>query len=116
MGDSKRLFYDEEKIDEFESIVIAINKKSVRHFLTPERGQEIISFCSRALNESISNRVSKFCMELNELLSLRTFIVGNTLSAADIVSFVVLYPHFASMKEGERYLTMLNVSRWFDLI
>ena len=50
------------------------------------------------------------------MLSLKTFIVGNALSAADIVPFAVLYPHFATMQEGQRYSTLLNVSRWFDLV
>ena len=55
----QRLFYSEEKTDKFDDIVIAINKKSNRQFLSREGGQEIIEFCSRALNRSESNQVSK---------------------------------------------------------
>ena len=63
----KRLFYGEEKTDEFEDIVIAINKKSDRKFMAPERGQEILSFCGRALDRSESNQVPK--CTLSPLLS-----------------------------------------------
>ena len=75
-------------------------------------------FCFRFDFNAFCDLIIRYtvCSELNELLSLKTFIVGNALSAADIVSFAVLYPHFATMKEGQRYSTLLNVSRWFDLV
>ncbi len=55
----QRLFYGEEKTAKFEDIVIAINKKSDRKFMAPERGEEILSFCGRALDRSDSNAIPK---------------------------------------------------------
>merc|ERR1712173_453721 len=87
-----------------------------RKFIAPQLAKEVVEFCRRALDASSSNAVPKFCSDLNDLLSLKTFVVGTSLSAADVTSFVVLYPHFATMKEGDRYQSMLNVARWFDLV
>ena len=53
---------------------------------------------------------------MNELLSLRTFVIGNNLSAADIALYVILYQFYAKIDDKQRYQNFLNISRWFDMV
>ncbi|KAF9439300.1 G4 quadruplex nucleic acid binding protein [Entomortierella beljakovae] len=52
---------------------------------------------------------------LNDHLETRTYIVGNTISNADLWTFVKIHEQFnATTKEGQ--LKRPNLTRWFDLI
>eukprot|EP01083_Nonionella_stella_P318749 1166659_1 len=114
--DSTRLYYAEEKSNNFEDILISVNKKSQRPFISPQNAEPVMEFINSALNAAESNNVETFCNELNNRLCLKTFIVGNTLSAADVAAFVCIYTYFAKTKNEERYAQLLNVSRWFDMV
>merc|ERR1712228_330397 len=64
-----------------------------------------------------SNKLNYYCNSLNDSLCLKTFIIGNTLSAADIVCFVCIYSFFSEIKGDQRYsFDNINISRWFDMI
>ncbi|KAF9355020.1 G4 quadruplex nucleic acid binding protein [Mortierella sp. AD094] len=53
--------------------------------------------------------------ELNDHLETRTYIVGNTISNADIWTFVKLHEQFSAMsRDGQ--LKRPHLTRWFDLI
>ena len=57
--DSKRLYLEDEKCDNFEDIIIAINKKSKNKFIETENGQEIIQFIEKPINALESNQIEK---------------------------------------------------------
>ena len=62
--DSTKLYLEDEKSDNFENIIIAINKKSENKFIETENAQEIMQFIQKSLNtvQSLQSSQIEKCM------------------------------------------------------
>lgn len=122
----------------FISIVINLVKQSKKSLIGSDIVQETevrqwleycLNYASQCNNSQNINQILQVCnnfeiikvfliyffKELNSVLELRTYLIGNCLSIADISLFYILHDVMDKLtyQEKEKYL---NVSRWFDNI
>jgi len=112
----ENLCYEDTQEKELIPILISLNKLSKYNFIDSQSSKSIEEWINTGLRSVKSKQLDSFLKDLNELLGLHTYIVGNNLSAADVVIFVALHSTLASFTDKQKQTKFPNISKWFDLI
>mmetsp|Transcript_18619 Transcript_18619/g.25815 ORF Transcript_18619/g.25815 Transcript_18619/m.25815 type:complete len:433 (+) Transcript_18619:104-1402(+) len=82
--------------------------------ISPEEKSEVCDWVYRS-STTLNVPSQPICAEMNVSLKTRTFLVGSSLTLADLVVFGTLYPTVAKLAPAE-LVFLCNLTRWMDFI